>query len=710
MGHIHDIKDSDKYFIIDPITRGIKNDSNKKITLIQYDHNSERFTFEIPKEIESHDMSQCNKVEVHYFNIDSQTRKQNSGIYEVDDLQIDPENQDAVICSWLISKGSTKLNGILKFLLRYKCVDENDIETYSWNTAFFTGISVSEGSDADESFEREYADVIEQWKDSVLAYFKGKFGAEADRAVAEYSEKWTNGLNAANEKIGFLSNYVTPQMFGAKGDGVTDDTEAFKRAIEHVASMAFGTGWKSVKKIFIPQGTYLISDSLLNDEDFEGHKFVFEGDSYTNTFIKVTSDCEVLFPNNDIYGFSTFSNISFIGADNTQTFMEIMSGATGNAQSIYFHRCSFSKFHTILKLGKATGVTTGTMTSETLLSECKISNCGTSENPCELFILDNQQSVNNRFFATDIEAFVGVLFKFKAGNAITFYQGSIIPLSGSIIVDGTELDGNTSGGGNQPNLTMWGCRFELRGNTKLLNHGTNWGQLVLSFNECGMGCSNLDDGVKTISIKGTSSAYLFFNKCRNAKTLFAEMVDINSSTSRSNVLTKIHFDECDLNAKEFVENSVFSYVGNNTYIAHPEIRINGIHYNLDKDVKKAPLGKHLKVIEKGLIDGVYYTGIECGNENSPKTCTVDIYSYIQEISINNLGNEVYKGYTTNKLSCAIYDETDSLIGSIGNIPLSSGSGTLPVNKYVKTLKMVFTTDLTGKNPILPILALAKIIG
>lgn len=504
--------------------------------------------------------------------------------------------------------------------------------------------------------------------------------------------------------------HVTPQMFGAIGDGVADDTEAVKKAIDYADSKARGDGWKSVPKIYFPEGTYLVTEPLLDDfNKYKAHKFTFEGNSYTNTLIKVGAKCHVLFPNNDIYGFAQFSNLAFEGADNTQVFMEELSGATSNAQSIYFHRCSFQKFHTVLKLGKVDGVASGTMTSETLFSECKISKCGTAENPCEIFVLDNQQSVNNRFYATDIESFVGVLFKYKEGNAITYYQGSIVPMSGSTIVDGTELNGNTSGGGNKPSLAMWGCRFELRGDTKLLNHGKEWGGLVLSFNECSMGCSNLNDGVIPISISGTASAEIFFTRCRNTNAMCCEFVDLNSVTSKSNILSKIYFEDCDIKAKDFVENSTMTYTGSNLYVAHPEIKIDGVHYNLLDTVKKAPLGKHLQIIEKCLLDGVNHNGYGVGSATTEATCTANVYSYIQEINLINLGNTAYSGYTSNKVKCAIYNEEDVLLGTIENIPFPSGSGSLKVNKYVKTLKFVFSTDFE-RAADLPILALAKIIG
>ncbi len=69
MSHNHNIADSDTRFIIDPITRIIRNQASKKTTLMQNDHNSERFTFELPRYVEGHDMSLCNAVEIHYSEI-----------------------------------------------------------------------------------------------------------------------------------------------------------------------------------------------------------------------------------------------------------------------------------------------------------------------------------------------------------------------------------------------------------------------------------------------------------------------------------------------------------------------------------------------------------------------------------------------------------------------------------------------------------------
>ena len=69
MAHLHDVRDADTHFTIDPITRTISNANSAKNKLVMGDHNSEIFSFELPKEVEGHDMSLCNKVEIHYINI-----------------------------------------------------------------------------------------------------------------------------------------------------------------------------------------------------------------------------------------------------------------------------------------------------------------------------------------------------------------------------------------------------------------------------------------------------------------------------------------------------------------------------------------------------------------------------------------------------------------------------------------------------------------
>ena len=168
MAHKHSVYDTEPHFQIDKTSREIKNVSNSKTTITQFDHNSERFTFEIPRFIDGHDMSLCNNVQVHYINIDS-TDKTNKiiGVYTVEDLQLSPEDEDIVICSWLISQNATQLAGSLAFLLRFACVTD-DVLDYAWNTTKCTTISVSNGLYNGEAIIEEYFDILSVWEQNII--------------------------------------------------------------------------------------------------------------------------------------------------------------------------------------------------------------------------------------------------------------------------------------------------------------------------------------------------------------------------------------------------------------------------------------------------------------------------------------------------------------------------------------------------------------
>lgn len=146
MAHIHSVYDNDIHFEIDGITRTVKNISDTKAMVVQNDHNSERFTFELPRIIEGHDMTTCNRVQVHFINTDSRDKTLfNTGIYVVDDLQVCPDDEDIAICSWLISREATKHVGKLEFTIHFACIESGSTDVvYAWNTVKFSNVFVSE--------------------------------------------------------------------------------------------------------------------------------------------------------------------------------------------------------------------------------------------------------------------------------------------------------------------------------------------------------------------------------------------------------------------------------------------------------------------------------------------------------------------------------------------------------------------------------------
>ena len=163
MPHIHNVTDSDNKFIIDGISRAIKNASTSKTTVMQFDHNSEVFTFEVPRYLEGHDMMLCNRVEVHYLNIDTVTKEEREGIYLVDDLAVSTDDETKLTCSWVISQNATGLVGSLNFLLRFICLTD-DVIDYVWNTAIHSGIYVSKGIYNSDIVAEQYLDTIKAWE------------------------------------------------------------------------------------------------------------------------------------------------------------------------------------------------------------------------------------------------------------------------------------------------------------------------------------------------------------------------------------------------------------------------------------------------------------------------------------------------------------------------------------------------------------------
>lgn len=166
MAHIHSVYDTDLHFSVNPKTRAVLVEGNAKLVLIQGDHNSERCTFELPRMIDGHDMLQCNVVQVHYNNVDAISKASSRDVYEVDDLQVSPEDDNVVICSWLISSNATKYAGPLGFVLRFVCSSDGKVD-YAWHTAVCSAISVSTGMDNTGIVVEEYSDVLERWREEL---------------------------------------------------------------------------------------------------------------------------------------------------------------------------------------------------------------------------------------------------------------------------------------------------------------------------------------------------------------------------------------------------------------------------------------------------------------------------------------------------------------------------------------------------------------
>lgn len=336
MGHSHPVYDRDVHFTVNASTRAIKNDGLQKTILVQHDHNSERITFVCPRRIEDHDLSECNRVEVHYLNVGNNGTKkqQNSGLYVVSDLRINPDDEETVICSWLVSQNATGLVGKLTFLLRFCCV-ENGVISYAWNT-LTASVDVATGLDAAGMFESEYLDVIEQWKESVMRHFANNLADWKTVTAKEVREEAFADILVERQRIDLLSNYVTPQMFGAKGDGVADDTEALQNCFD--AASENGILCK------IPHGVYCFRNLAIKNN------IAVEGVDKTLAKLKhMGSGCAITIKPENVGSWLEFphvalKNVSVVGNENSDVGIRVSECIHSVFENLFVEGCKIGLF------------------------------------------------------------------------------------------------------------------------------------------------------------------------------------------------------------------------------------------------------------------------------------------------------------------------------------------------------------------------------
>lgn len=229
--HTHPVPDADTYFIIDPYTRQIENTTPNKSVLMRGDHNSERFTFELPRYVDGHDMSLCNRVIVHFDNVGDTIDNINSDVAYTDDLRLNPNNPDTVICSWLIRREATQIVGILSFSLQYLCVEEDEI-TYEWNTDSYDEIEIRKSKQNGEAAVTKYTNVLEQWRSQI-------FGA-GDSVMANITSEGESQVAAVQNESATQQAAIELKGSETLATIPEDYTEVYNMATEAVRTKADG--------------------------------------------------------------------------------------------------------------------------------------------------------------------------------------------------------------------------------------------------------------------------------------------------------------------------------------------------------------------------------------------------------------------------------------------------------------------------------------
>lgn len=159
MSHSSKIFDTETHFKIDPATRSITNASNSNNILVQNDHNSERFTFDMPRYVDGHDMLESTVVRIHYRNVSSNGLSRNNDVYSPDDVDLLEDDENTIAFTWLLSSATTQYIGNLHFSIEFLCVDGEKVE-YAWNTGVYKEITIIESIHNTEEAAAEINDAL----------------------------------------------------------------------------------------------------------------------------------------------------------------------------------------------------------------------------------------------------------------------------------------------------------------------------------------------------------------------------------------------------------------------------------------------------------------------------------------------------------------------------------------------------------------------
>ena len=336
-GHEHPVVDRETRFVIDPHTRLISHANPDELFVMQGDHNSERFTFELPRYIDGHDMTLCNRVRVHFNNIDESGETFHEDVAEITDLAVDPEDSSKVICSWLIKRQATQYAGILSFLVQFLCTtgsthDDCFEVVYEWHTDIFNGVTVKSGRNNSQVIDNpRYINILENWEDrlfgvgdslarslgviyknavsdaeqligEVMGIIEAKGQATLETIPDDYIETYNNARKALRTRANAIVNTAEGsvisvndasddylrglRVFGKSSQVSTTGKNLFSGALEY-GLWVFSLKTKSVDNNYVkttelikvtPGKTYIFSGTAV--ENFQGNLAFYDEDGY----------------------------------------------------------------------------------------------------------------------------------------------------------------------------------------------------------------------------------------------------------------------------------------------------------------------------------------------------------------------------------------------------------------------------------------------
>lgn len=269
-------------FVIDSNLRVISIPVRGVVLGVEGDKDVNRVTFLMPKMYKGVDLSQF-EIRINYANANCE-----KNFFKVTEITV---ANDQIRFVWVVGADAVAYMGNVEFVVRFVKLNGSTV-AQELNTTLATAKSLIGLSVDGEITPVQREDLLAHFYSEIDIYSEQKkneiLGSIPNNYI-ELSEKVDNlnrgGLNLKEDFIenqinGWLDNhpeatttvqdgvigekkietsflphikndYVTPQMFGAKGDGITDDTNAFQRL--------------NGKTVYIPEGVYIVSSVIYSN-------------------------------------------------------------------------------------------------------------------------------------------------------------------------------------------------------------------------------------------------------------------------------------------------------------------------------------------------------------------------------------------------------------------------------------------------------------
>lgn len=159
-----------------------------------------------------------------------------------------------------------------------------------------------------------------------------------DEINTKLDEMYNDGK--LNELMNLYVPYVTPEMFGAKGDGTTDDTTAFIECLN------------TKKLILLANKTYLINSLTISNTNFN-----IKG---TQSIIKVNGQINLSYVSK-----SFISNVTFNGNDTNTCFY-------GGVSGLILNNCIFNHFESVVKARQDSAWNGNISMTDCVINDCNV--------------------------------------------------------------------------------------------------------------------------------------------------------------------------------------------------------------------------------------------------------------------------------------------------------------------------------------------------